>query len=163
MWDWATLHCSSKFAFNILHCLAGLQWQLSSHQGEGLKIQISTLFYELPLRWVDVLNPATNQLVTKVPQSTQQVFLSHFLCPLPTFLFIQFTAPSCNSSCLAFPLNGRIVGPDLKYSSVPSPHFFLFFIWHTFNFHCPWAAESWFIIISAKSRGVGLSHIVFFI
>ena len=36
--------------------------------------QHSAHSYELPLRWVDVLNPATNQLVTKVPQSTQQVF-----------------------------------------------------------------------------------------
>ena len=57
--------------------------------------QHSAHSYELPLRWVDVLNPATNQLVTKVPQSTQQV------CTLPLssaleawllhLLFIQFT------------------------------------------------------------------------
>ena len=32
-------------------------------------------------RWVDVLNPATNQLVTKVPQSTQQVLDNHQLLP----------------------------------------------------------------------------------
>ena len=33
----------------------------------------SRIVLEYSPRWVDVLNPATNQLVTKVPQSTQQV------------------------------------------------------------------------------------------
>ena len=36
-------------------------------------MQISRIVLEYSPRWVDVLNPATNQLVTKVPQSTQQV------------------------------------------------------------------------------------------
>ena len=40
------------------------------------------IFLEYSPRWVDVLNPATNQLVTKVPQSTQQVLNNHQLLPL---------------------------------------------------------------------------------
>ena len=43
--------------------------------GESKKSTVYFLYWKLCLlpRWVDVLNPATNQLVTKVPQSTQQV------------------------------------------------------------------------------------------
>ena len=37
----------------------------------------SRIVLEYSPRWVDVLNPATNQLVTKVPQSTQQVLNNH--------------------------------------------------------------------------------------
>ena len=43
-----------------------------------------------------MLNPATNQLVTKVPQSTQQVFLT-LKSPLSFTLLIALTASVCLS------------------------------------------------------------------
>ena len=45
-------------------------------------MQRSRIVLEYSPRWVDVLNPATNQLVTKVPQSTQQVLNNHKFVPL---------------------------------------------------------------------------------
>ena len=77
----------SELDFKILRCL---QWPIWIFLSRRAWVWLYCAAW-LSLRWVDVLNPATNQLVTKVPQSTQQVFLSHFLVPLPKLLFIQFT------------------------------------------------------------------------
>ena len=52
-------------------------------------MQRSRIVLEYSPRWVDVLNPATNQLVTKVPQSTQQVLNNHKFFPLQEGLLLQ--------------------------------------------------------------------------